>query len=95
VPLSRTNSANMRSIFDFSAENVEIEDWVAERGGFEPPRPFRIRGAEFNSYAAYYNEVRTHLSLEKNAPAPRTVQGIGQITALPLLGGLHHQYVWI
>ena len=47
------------------------------------------------AYAAYYNEVRTHLSLEKNAPVPRRVQRDGQITALPLLGGLHHQYVRI
>jgi hypothetical protein len=34
--------ANMRSIFDSFAENAEIVDWVAERGGFEPPRPFRV-----------------------------------------------------
>ena len=47
------------------------------------------------TYAAYYNDVRTHLALEKNAPVPRTVQRIGQITAVPLLGGLHHQYVRI
>jgi transposase InsO family protein len=42
------------------------------------------------NYVAHYNELRTHLSLEKNAPEPRTVQRVGQITALPLLGGLHH-----
>jgi transposase InsO family protein len=47
------------------------------------------------SYAVYYNEVRTHLSLNKNTPVARTVQRIGQVTALPLLGGLHHQYVRI
>ncbi len=47
------------------------------------------------AYAVYYNEVRTHLSLSKNAPVPRTVQRVGQIIALPLLGGLHHQYVRI
>ena len=47
------------------------------------------------AYAAHYNEVRTHLSLQKNASVPRTVQRVGQITALPLLGGLHHQYVRI
>jgi transposase InsO family protein len=47
------------------------------------------------SYAAYYNQVRTHLSFSKDAPVARTVQRIGQITALPLLGGLHHQYVRI
>ena len=45
------------------------------------------------SYAAYYNQVRTHLSLSKDAPVVRTVQRIGQITAVPLLGGIHHQYV--
>ena len=47
------------------------------------------------SYAAYYNQVRTHLSLSKDAPVARSVQRIGQITALPLLGGIHHQYVRI
>ena len=52
-------------------------------------------GDILSSYAAYYNRVRTHLSLSKNAPVARTVQRIGQVTALPLLGGLHHQYVRI
>ena len=47
------------------------------------------------SYAAYYDQVRTHLSLSKDAPVARTVQRIGQITAVPLLGGIHHQYVRI
>ncbi|MFZ0890006.1 MAG: integrase core domain-containing protein [Candidatus Binataceae bacterium] len=47
------------------------------------------------AHAAYYNDVRTHLALEKNAPVPRAVQRIGQIAAVPLLGGLHHQYVRI
>jgi len=45
------------------------------------------------SYAYYYNELRTHLALSKDAPFARTVQRVGQITALPLLGGLHHQFV--
>ena len=44
-------------------------------------------------YGDYYNEVRTHLSLSKNAPVYRIVQRIGQITEVPLLGGLHHRYV--
>jgi len=39
-------------------------------------------------YAAYYNDLRTRLALEKNAPVPRSVQRIGQVTAVPLLGGL-------
>jgi transposase InsO family protein len=43
------------------------------------------------SYAAYYNEARTHLSLDKDAPIERPVQRFGAITARPFLGGLHHQ----
>jgi transposase InsO family protein len=47
------------------------------------------------SYAAYYNEVRTHLSLGKDAPLGRTVQRSGTIVAIPILSGLHHHYVRI
>ena len=42
------------------------------------------------SYAAYYNCVRTHRSLHKDAPASRHVQRSGIITQT--LGGLHYQY---
>jgi transposase InsO family protein len=42
---------------------------------------------------SYYNQVRTHLSLGKNAPDFRRPQKIGRIAAIPILGGLHHQYV--
>ncbi len=45
------------------------------------------------NYASYYNQVRTHLSLNKNAPDFRRPQKLGNITAIPILGGLHHQYV--
>ena len=45
------------------------------------------------SYQKYYNEARTHLSLQKDAPIPRAVQTIGQTLAVPILGGLHHQYI--
>jgi transposase InsO family protein len=48
----------------------------------------RILGA----YAAYYNELRTHLSLNKDTPLHRAIQRIGAITSQPVLGGLHHQY---
>src|SRR4051794_1564996 len=44
------------------------------------------------SYAQYYNVARTHLSLVKDAPIPRTVQAVGRIVPLPILGGLHHKY---
>jgi transposase InsO family protein len=45
------------------------------------------------SYQKYYNEARTHLSLLKDAPIPRAVQPVGQTLAVPILGGLHHQYI--
>ena len=47
------------------------------------------------SYMNYYNEVRTHLSLGKDAPVSRVVHAVGQILPRPILGGLHHQYVRI
>ncbi len=45
------------------------------------------------SYATYYNRVRTHLALDKNVPLSRAIQRSGSIVAIPVLGGLHHQYV--
>jgi transposase InsO family protein len=45
------------------------------------------------SYAAYYNFVRTHRSLHKDAPIFRPIQQIGIIRSHPILGGLHHHYV--
>jgi len=48
-----------------------------------------------SSYAAYYNEVRRHLALAKDAPLGRGVQRIGTIVAIPILSGLHHHYVRI
>jgi transposase InsO family protein len=47
------------------------------------------------SYMKYCNEVRTHLSLEKDAPVPRAIGTVGHILCRPVLGGLHHQYVRI
>jgi transposase InsO family protein len=44
------------------------------------------------AYAAYDNNVRTHLSLGKDAPLVRPVRRIGNIAARPILGGLHHEY---
>ena len=46
-----------------------------------------------NSYADYYNDVRTHRSLRKDAPVFRPLQLTGIIRSHPILGGLHHHYV--
>jgi transposase InsO family protein len=44
------------------------------------------------NYADYYNGVRTHRSLNKDAPVSRPVQRSGVISSHALLGGLHHRY---
>jgi len=45
------------------------------------------------TYARYYNDIRTHRSLNKDAPVYRPVQRTGIISSRPILGGLHHHYV--
>ena len=45
------------------------------------------------AYVGYYNDIRTHWSLDKDAPVSRPVQWIGSIKSNPILGGLHHHYV--
>jgi transposase InsO family protein len=45
------------------------------------------------TYADYYNQIRTHRSLDKDAPVSRSVQRTGSIKSHAILGGLHHHYV--
>jgi hypothetical protein len=46
------------------------------------------------SYFAYYHRSRTHLSLEKDTPDPRTVEPPekGRVIELAEVGGLHQRY---
>jgi transposase InsO family protein len=44
------------------------------------------------SYARYYNNIRTHRSLDKDAPVSRPVRRTGVISSRTILGGLHHHY---
>jgi transposase InsO family protein len=44
------------------------------------------------SYTDYYNSVRMHRSLNKDAPVSRPVQRTGVISSRAMLGGLHHHY---
>jgi putative transposase len=50
------------------------------------------------SYFEYYQNDRTHLSLEKDTPGNRPIQrrpvGKDKVIALPRIGGLHHRYEW-
>ena len=47
------------------------------------------------AYARYYNEIRPHRSLNKDAPVSRPVQRTGNTKSHAILGGLHHHYVRI
>ena len=38
-------------------------------------------------YAAYYNEVRTHVTLGKDAPCTRAIERFGDIVAIRFLAG--------
>ena len=45
-------------------------------------------------YFAYYHESRAHLSLDRNAPMPRAIEGPeeGDVISIPQVGELHHRY---
>ena len=45
------------------------------------------------AYADYYNGIRTHLSLDKDAPLTGLIAREGRVRPIPHLGGLHHSYV--
>ena len=47
------------------------------------------------SYVDYYNETRTHLSLDKDTPVGRPIQrpDQGKVIELKHVGGLHHEYL--
>ena len=45
------------------------------------------------AYARYYNDIRIHQSLDKDAPVSRPVQRTGSISSNAILGGLHQHYV--
>jgi putative transposase len=44
--------------------------------------------------AEYYHRSRTHLSLAKDSPDPRSIEpdSMGNVVEIPVVGGLHHRY---
>jgi len=76
-------------------ESVAEEIFDSARKLRSPDRVFdeaQLRRV-LKNYASYYNQVRTHLSLDKNAPDFCRTRKLGPIAAISILGGLHHQYV--
>jgi transposase InsO family protein len=45
-------------------------------------------------YLDYYHECRTHLSLDRNSPIPRSIEPLSQrpVVSIPHVGGLHRCY---
>jgi hypothetical protein len=91
------------SLFSFASwlsyrQTSELADERIERSLDVMQEHFIVLAEEhlrhiLRAYARYYNEIRTHNSLNKDAPASRPVQRTGNIRSLPILDGLHHQYV--
>jgi len=64
----------------------------AKNLGMDAKSAKEAQGRMLRSYFRYYNCSRLHLSLDKDSPDPRTVQCLGQVIAIPQVGGLHHHY---
>ena len=81
---------------DFTSPGTGIfSDWkwfVREEFGNGREIGKRSTGTYASAYFRYYNCSRLHLSLDKDSPDPRTVQCLGQVIAIPQVGGLHHHY---
>jgi hypothetical protein len=56
---------------------------IRPRNGFGERRLHHL----LKAYQEFYNEARTHLSLERDAPIPHAVHAIGQTMTVPILGG--------
>jgi hypothetical protein len=65
-------------------------EMIESPGWFRRPDQIMTMPAGFD--AAYYNRLRTHRSLNKDAPIHRAIQRVGPIGSAPVLGGLHHHY---
>jgi Dehydratase family len=83
---SRTRKpVSMRS----ATAECKLDDQTRD-GADKEPREERSCG---RSQTSLYNATRTYLSVNTDAPMPRTVHAVGRIVPKPFLGGLHHLYV--
>ena len=47
------------------------------------------------AYLEYYHQARPYPALEGDCPVPRPVENydLGEVVAMPMVGGLHHRYI--
>ena len=79
----------------------EVHVRFCERLGVQLPGPTHLIVFHESSlrriltpYFEYYHRSRTHLSLGKDSPEPRSTQPqeMGRVVAIPQVGGLHRRY---
>ncbi len=81
----------------------ESRTYGVVRGALSNERPYRVPHCLgeahlrriLKSYARYYDEARTHLALDKDAPVSRPDQRTGVVRSVAILDGLHHHYLRI
>ena len=93
APLGESSNATASDAWTASDSNASR---YSVGRGFAPDKK-ALEAAVLASYAAYYNQMRTHLALGEDAALGRAVQrsGAGAIVVIPILSGLHHHYVRI
>ncbi len=72
---------------------LEVENLILRQQPVVLRRKSATRVKLWNIDRLLLVQVRTHLSLDKNAPDPRCPQKLGRIASIAIPGGLHHQYV--
>jgi transposase InsO family protein len=88
----------MRTAFRSPWQNGYAERWIASLRKDCLDHVIAINESQLRrvirSYVDYYHADRTHLGLEKDAPERRPIERreMGEVAAIPRVGGLHHRY---
>jgi transposase InsO family protein len=88
----------MRTAFRSPWQNGYAERWIASLRKDCLDHVIAINESQLRrvirSYVDYYHADRTHLGLEKDAPERRPIERreMGEVVAIPRVGGLHHRY---
>jgi putative transposase len=79
-------------------QNAYVERFIgsARRECLDHVLVFNATGLQrlMKLYCTCYEQSRTHLLLNKDAPIPRSIAEPveGRVVAIPQVGGLHHRY---